>query len=182
MENRAERAVEDGLLISRSTLVMATRNYIVVGTLRNGQTLDELDVAAFVADELRRMAHEQFGYAQRTEIDAIAAMHAVGALQHQHDYRPVDHDILTERSLVYESLATVLQQLADDDDYARGVADEARLAAWQEVGGVIEAHLDVEATAPTDPDYPRLRKARMRELREVDLPRLEPDYSRWQTD
>ncbi|MCU1543433.1 MAG: hypothetical protein JWM50_1298 [Microbacteriaceae bacterium] len=161
---------------------MATRNYIVVGALRNGRTLTDLDVPAYVSDELRRMSHEQYAYAQRTEIDAIAAMHAVGALRHQHDYRPVDHDILTERSLVYETLAGRLLELADDEDYARTVADDARAAAWREVGGVIEARLDLQATAPVDPDYSRLRKTRMRQLREVDLPTLEPDYSRWQTD
>jgi hypothetical protein len=182
VENDVARAVEDGLLIARSTLVMTTRNYIVVGTLGSGRSLAALDVPAFVSDELRRMAREQADYAERTEIDAIAAMHAVGALRHQHDYRPVDHDILTERSRIYDSLATTLLELAHDGPYALAVAEDARAAAWRELGGVIEERLDVQAAAPRDPDYARQRAARMRRVREVDLPTLEPDYSRWQTD
>jgi hypothetical protein len=182
VENNVDRAVEDGLLISRSTLVMATRNHIVVGTLRDDKTLLELELAAFVADELRRMSREQYDYALRTELDAIAAVHAVGALRHQHDYRPADHDILVERSRIYEELARMLLELADDHDFVRGVVDDARAAAWREVGGVIEARLDIQADAPRDPDYARQRAARMRRLREIDLPTLEPDYSRWQTD
>jgi hypothetical protein len=182
VENHVARAVDDGLLIARSTLVMAARNHIVVGTLGSGRRLDELDVPGFVSAELRRMAREQSDYAQRTEIDAIEAMHAVGALRHQHDYRPVDHDILQERSRIYDSLAATMLELASDDDYARAVAEDARAAAWRELAGVIEARLDVQASAPRDPDYARQRAARMRRLREVDLPTLEPDYSRWQTD
>jgi hypothetical protein len=182
VENAVGRAVADGLLIARSTLVMSARNHIVVGTLGAGRSLAEMDVAGFVSDELRRMSREQTDYAQRTEIDAIESMHAVGALRHQHDYRPVDHDILTERTRIYDVLATRLVELASDGEYTRSVAEDARASAWRELAAVIEARLDLQASAPRDPDYARNRAARMRRLREVDLAALEPDYSRWQTD
>ena len=173
------RAVDEGLLISRSTVTLAAKNFIVVGTLRDDRTLRDLDVAAFVARELRRLAAEQAEYARRTEHDATAAARAVGALRHQHDYRPADVVQLGERALIYAGLAAELDRESNDDDAIAQIAEAARAAAWTELSGVIEEHLDVQARASFDPAYLQARRRSMAAVREVDLPTLEPDYSRW---
>ena len=179
MDIEIARAVDEGLLISRSTVVLAAKNYIVVGTLRDDRSLADLDVPAFVSRELRRLAAEQTQYARRTEADATAAARAVGALRHQHDYRPADVAQLGDRALIYSGLAAELERLSDDDDAAAAIAEAARADAWAELSGVIAAHLDVQARASFDPAYSQARRRSMTAVREIDLPTLEPDYTRW---
>lgn len=179
VDTEVARAVEEGLLIGRSTVTLAAKNHLIVGTLREGSTLREVDVAGFVTGELRRLADEQTEYAERTALDARAARTAVGALRHQHDYRPADVGVLEERALIYTELARTLRELADDDDATRELAEQARVDAWNELGAVIAKRLDLLARAGVDPAYARARRASMRAVREVDLPGLEPDYERW---
>ena len=179
MDTGIARAVDEGLLISRSTVTLAAKNHIVVGTLRDDRSLADLDVPGFVAAELRRLADEQTAYARRTESDAAAAARAVGALRHQHDYRPADVAQLGDRAAIYAALSAELERLADDADAARELAEAARADAWTELSGVIGAHLDVRARASFDPAYAQARRRSMAAVREVDLPTLEPDYTRW---
>lgn len=173
------RPVEEGLLISRSTVTRAAKNHIVVGTLRDDRSLEQLKVPAFVVAELRRLATEQAHYAKRTKRSAATASRAKGALRHQHDYRPADVAPLGERARIYAGLATELDQLSNDAVVVAEIAEAARSAAWSELSGVIENHLDVQARATFDPAYAQTRINGMAAVREIDLPALEPDYSRW---
>ena len=179
MDTEVARAVEEGLLIGRSTVTLAAKNHLIVGTVRDGRTLRDLDLGGFVAEQLRALSAEQDAYALRTSADARAARTAVGALRHQHDYRPADVHVLEERALIYTGLARSLSELAADDTATAELAEAARAAAWNELGQVIGRRLDLIARAATDPDYALGRRARMASLREVDLPELEPDYTHW---
>ena len=173
------RAVEEGVLIGRSTVTLAAKNHLIVGALREGAALRDLDLPGFVGGELRRLAEEQLEYARRTAFDARAARTAVGALRHQHDYRPADVAVLEERAVIYTELAATLTRIAADPDATADLAEQARLAAWDELGAVIGRRLDVLARAGGDPAYAQTRRASMTAVREVDLPGLEPDYGRW---
>lgn len=179
MDTEVARAVDEGLLIGRSTVVLAAKNHIIVGTLREGSSLRDLDVAGFVAGELLRLAAEQSEYAERTALDAKAARTAVGVLRHQHDYRPADVRVLEERALIYSELARSLTGLSADDTETAELAEESRAAAWNELGAVIGKRLDLIARSTGDPAYAWARRASMAAVRDVDLPSLEPNYWRW---
>ena len=179
MDTEVERAVEEGLLIGRSTVTLAAKNYLIVGALREGRALRDLDLSGFVAEQLLHLAAEQNEYADRTALDAKAARTAVGVLRHQHDYRPADVRVLEERAVIYSELALGLTALSTDDTVTSELAEEARVAAWNELGAVIGKRLDVIARAGVDPAYAWARRASMAAVREVDLPGLEPNYWRW---
>ena len=179
MDTDVARAVEEGLLIGRSTVVLAAKNHLIVGTLREGRSLRDLDVEGFVAEELLRLAAEQEQYSERTGLDARAARTAVGALRHQHDYRPADVAVLEERAVIYAELAHSLTALAADEAVTLELAEAARVSAWAELGTVIGKRLDLLVRAAGDPAYAWARRASMAAVREVDLPSLEPNYWRW---
>ncbi|WP_188510038.1 hypothetical protein [Conyzicola nivalis] len=179
MDTDVARAVEEGLLIGRSTVTLATKNHLIVGALREGRSLHDLDLDGFVADQLRQMSVEQNGYAARTARSARTARTAVGALRHQHDYRPADVRVLEERALIYSELARAFADLAADAAVAAELAEAARVDAWSELSSVIGKRLDLIARAADDPSYEGSRRESMAAVREVDLPTLEPDYRRW---
>jgi hypothetical protein len=179
VDTEVARAVEEGLLIGRSTVVLAAKNHLIVGALREGSSLRDLDVAGFIAGELLRLAAEQNEYSARTALDAKAARTAVGALRHQHDYRPADVRVLEERALIYSELAQSLTELSTDDTVTGELAEEARVAAWAELSAVIGKRLDLLARSTGDPAYAWARRASMAAVRDVDLPSLEPNYWRW---
>jgi hypothetical protein len=179
VDTGGERAVEEGLLIGRSTVTLAAKNHLIVGTVRDGLSLREIDLPGFVAGQLLALSAEQDAYAIRTAADARAAGSAVGALRHQHDYRPADVHALEERADIYTRLARALADLASDATATAELAEVARAAAWDELGAIIGKRLDLVARAAADPAYALGRRASMAALREVDLPELEPDYTRW---
>jgi len=179
VDTEVARAVDEGLLIGRSTVVLAAKNHLIVGALREGSSLRDLDIPGFVAAELLRLSAEQSEYAERTAIDAKAARTAVGALRHQHDYRPADVGVLEERAVIYAELARSLAELSADTAVTADLAEEARVAAWDELGTVIGKRLDLLARSTGDPAYARARRASMAAVRDVDLPGLEPNYGRW---
>ena len=70
-------------------------------------------------------------------------------------------------------VAEQLRLRAADDAELRLLIADARDAAWAEVAKNIDRTLRIEASRPDlDPDYQRMRTARMQALRLVDLPKL----------
>jgi hypothetical protein len=70
-------------------------------------------------------------------------------------------------------VAEQLRMRAADDAELRLLIADARDAAWAEVAKNIDRTLRIEASRPDlDPDYDRMRTARMQALRLVDLPKL----------
>jgi hypothetical protein len=171
--------VDEGLLIGRSTVTLAAKNHLIVGALREGRSLRELDLEGFVAEQLRGLSAEQDGYAARTARSARTARTAVGALRHQHDYRPADVRVLEERAVIYTELGRAFADLAADAAVTAQLAEAARADAWSELSAVIGRRLDLIARAAVDPAYERARRQGMNAVREIDLPTLEPDYRRW---
>ena len=128
---------------------------------------------------LLQFGQRHFHHADRTGHDATAARTAVGVLRHQHDYRPADVRVLEERALIYSELAHSLTELSADDAVTGELAEEARVAAWNELSAVIGKRLDLIARSTGDPAYAWARRASMAAVRDVDLPSLEPNYWRW---
>ena len=90
-----------------------------------------------------------------------------------HDYRSRDVRNLRRREKQSLHVATELRARAADDAELHELIADARDAAWAEVAGNIDRVLRIEASRPDlEPDYERMRAARMQALRLVDLPKL----------
>jgi hypothetical protein len=80
---------------------------------------------------------------------------------------------LKKREKQSVQVAAELRRRAEDAEELRKLVEDAREAAWGEVARNIDSSLRIEAARPDlEPDYEKLREARMQALRLVDLPRL----------
>jgi len=172
------RAVDEGMVIARSALVLSVKNHLIVGTLRHDRSLAELDLPGFTRTRLTGLVREQTGYADRIKAAAEAAATAHGAARHQHDYHAADIMTLAERGRVYRALAATFDRLRDDDEFVDGVVESARADAWAELSAVIAARLDVLPESVTAASYASARPGRMRAVRK-DVVDLDRRFSRW---
>jgi hypothetical protein len=172
------RAVDEGMVIARSALVLSVKNHLIVGALRSDRSLDQLDLPGFTRSRLTELVREQTGYADRIRAAAEAAATAHGAARHQHDYHAADITTLAERGRVYRALAATFDRLRDDEEFVSGVVESARADAWTELSGVIASRLDVLPESVTAASYSAARAGRMRAVRK-DVVDLDRRFSRW---
>ena len=70
-------------------------------------------------------------------------------------------------------MAAKLREMMEDPEELGVIVEEARQAAWADVRHNLDRRLRVESMRPDqDPDYDRMREARMQALRLVDLQAL----------
>ncbi|HWU29767.1 MAG TPA: asparagine synthase, partial [Microbacterium sp.] len=70
-------------------------------------------------------------------------------------------------------VADRLRKMTEEPEPLRALVEDARVAAWGDVRGNLDRRLRVEAMRPDqDPDYERMRDARMQALKLVDLQAL----------
>lgn len=172
------RLVDEGMVIARSGLAITAKNHLIVGTLRGGLTLVEVDLPGYVRAQLSVLAREQSGYAERIRAAAVAASTAHGAARHQHDYHAADIMSLAERGRVYRALASALERLRDDEAFIAEVAETARADAWAEIADAVASRLDVLPVEKTAASYAAARPGRMAAVRK-DVASLDRRYSRW---
>lgn len=166
-------AIAEGVSIACAAARTSVRNHILVETIARGEDFDPARVAGFAAETLRALADEQDsasklvrGYRRRTfgkftDSDGT------------HDYRDRDGRNLRHRRRQYAGVASKLRKMAEEPDAVRALVAQARDAAWGDVESNLHRRLHVEGMrAESDPDYDRMRGARMQALRLVDLPRL----------
>ncbi len=90
-----------------------------------------------------------------------------------HDYRDRDVRNLRRRAKQSSGVAARLREMMEDPEQLRVIVEEARAAAWSDVRHNLDRRLRVEGMRPEqDPDYERMRDARMQALRLVDLQAL----------
>jgi hypothetical protein len=175
-----ERAIEEGLLIARSALVMDVKNYLIVAAIRDDAGYSDSEVADFVRLETLKLAAEHAGYASRTSQWAAAASTAIGPQIDVHDYRSEDLTALAHRGKTYTGMAQQLTALAGDDGYISDISQLARARAWLEIARVIQATLERLAAIENDLEYESLRAKRLRQFKMLDLaPLIElsvPEY------
>ena len=153
--------VEEGELIASSSVRLAVKNLIIMGSLSEGLDYDEQRYTQAARDELLELAREKDDDADRVAQDAAQASERAGRGQSFHDYREVDGAILERRELYARQLASHLRTLADDEGYARGLAMRARESAWDEIATSVKAKL-ARANAPLDEGYAEHRDERLR--------------------
>jgi hypothetical protein len=162
-----ERAVDEGLLIVRSALVVAVTNQIIRRALQERLPFDE---AVATRDEIDRLTAEQAAAAVRVRRLRRMTGRSYGQSRHQFDYRPEDVDALKLREAASKGVARALASRRDDDDFVAEVVAAARSRAWDDVGQTVVDRLGW-AARPED-DYDDGRDERLRDLVEGDLAAL----------
>jgi chromatin segregation and condensation protein Rec8/ScpA/Scc1 (kleisin family) len=170
---RTRDVVAEGLYIASAATRLALKNRMLMHILAEGEDFDVERYVPEARETLRELAAEAEADAARAERERKHARGRFSESDGTHDYRSRDVRNLRRRRKQSEHVARELRQRAGDDDEVRKLILDARDAAWSEVAKNIDRTLRIEAARPDlDPDYERMRTARMQALRLVDLPKL----------
>lgn len=165
--------VAEGLYIASAATRLALKNRILVDILAGGEGFD---VARFLPDARQTLVHlaeEAEADAERADKERKTAKGRHTDSDGTHDYRSRDVRNLRKRVRQSKHIAKELRERAENPDELAKLVEDARDAAWSEVAKNIDRTLRIEAARPDlEPDYDRMRQARMQALRMVDLPKL----------
>ena len=165
-----ERAVSEGVLISRAAAVVSVANSIVIRALRDDEHFDHERTRGAVRTILGRLAAEQREQNERIGGERAKALRAKVRSRHQHDYRRGDDDALWFREKTYTAVAERLDDLQSDEGFVDGIVASAVDRAWGDVGAAIVTK--VAAVEAVDPAYPDERDQRLRALVDEDIAAL----------
>lgn len=170
---KTAEAIAEGVSIASAAARLTIRNRILVETIANDEPFDVAAFGPFARETLVGLAEEQEAAA---ELAARLRKKAWGKFSDPdgtHDYRDRDTRNLRKRHKQYVGVAKELRRMADDPHVVRTLVEQSRDAAWGDVEANLQRRLRVEGMRPElDPDYDRMRAARMQSIRLVDLPRL----------
>lgn len=170
---RTRDVVAEGLYIASAATRLSLKNSILVHILAQGEDFDPERFVPDAREALLTLAAEAEDDAARAEAERKAARSRHTESGGTHDYRSRDVRNLRRRQKQSLHVAAELRARADDETELRKLISDAREAAWSEVSKNIDSALRIEAARPDlEPDYDRMRMARMQALRLVDLPKL----------
>lgn len=170
---RTRDVVAEGLYIASAATRLSLKNRMLVHILADGEDFDIARYLPEAREALLTLAVEAEADAARTEKERKFARGRHSESDGTHDYRSRDVRNLRRRQKQSLHVAHELRLRADDEEELRKLVLDARDAAWAEVAKNIDRTLRIEAARPDlDPDYERMRTARMQALRLVDLPKL----------
>lgn len=170
---RTADAIAEGVAIATAAARLAVKNHILVGTIAEGGVFDTEKYIADAREALRAMAEES-----EEAAETVTALRKRARGRHSdpvgtHDYRDRDVRNLRRRAKQSTGVALRLREMMDDPEELGRMVEEAREAAWADVRHNLDRRLRVEGMRPDqDPDYDKMREARMQALRLVDLQAL----------
>jgi hypothetical protein len=166
-------AVAEGVSIASAAARLTVRNHILVSTIAHDESFDLGVLGSYAREALIALAEEQ---EEAAALARTQRKHAWGKFSDSdgtHDYRDRDMRNLRKREKQYRGVAKELRNRAADPEGVQELVEQARDAAWGDVEANLQRRLRVEGMrADVDPDYEKMRGARMQALRLVDLPRL----------
>lgn len=172
MRRNAE-AIEEGVAIALAAARLRVKNRILVDTIVDGDDFAPEVFGGDAREVLLALADEQDAAASSMSMARVKAWGRHSDPHGTHDYRDRDVRNLRRRAKQYAGVAKQLRLLAESDDDVHGIVESARSAAWHDVENNIDNRLRIEAMRPDDdPDYAKMRSARMEALRLVDLQKL----------
>jgi hypothetical protein len=170
---KTAEAIAEGVSIASAAARLAIRNRILVETIAHDEPFDVVETTPFARETLIALADEQDEAAALVKRQRKKAWGKFTDPDGTHDYRDRDTRNLRRRQRQYEGVAQSLRRMADDPHVVRTLIEQSRDAAWGDVEANLQRRLRVEGMRPElDPDYDRMRAARMQSIRLVDLPRL----------
>jgi len=170
---RVSDLVAEGVYVAAAATRLALKNKILVEILAGGADFDVDRFMPDARDTLLALAAEADADGVRARLEQKKASRRFRDPYGSHDYSSRDVRNLRRRRKQAERVAAELRARAADDVELRQLVEAAREAAWADVARNIDRTLRIEAARPDlEPDYARMREARMQSLRLVDLPRL----------
>ncbi|WP_203580084.1 asparagine synthase [Microbacterium hibisci] len=170
---KTAEAIAEGVSIASAAARLAIRNRILVETIAHDEPFEVTAFTPFAHDTLIGLAEEQEQAADLVKRQRKKAWGKFTDPDGTHDYRDRDMRNLRRRRRQYAGVAHALRRMADDPHVVRTLIEQSRDAAWGDVEANLQRRLRVEGMRPElDPDYDRMRAARMQSIRLVDLPRL----------
>ena len=170
---KTAEAIAEGVSIASAAARLAIRNRILVETIAHDAPFDVATFTPFAHETLIALADEQDQAAALVKSQRKKAWGKFTDPDGTHDYRDRDTRNLRRRGRQYAGVAHALRRMADDPHVVRTLIEQSRDAAWGDVEANLQRRLRVEGMRPElDPDYDRMRAARMQSIRLVDLPRL----------
>ncbi len=165
--------VIEGIDIAESACRMSLKNRIVVEILRDGHNFNPADFLDDAREVLLELAKESRDAAQRVSDERKSAWGVHTRSSGTHDYRDRDTGNLRRREREYKRVAKELERRAGDEAELLRIIEQARAATWEEVSANIDSTLKVVGQRPDlEPDYEKMRAARMEALMMIDLPKL----------
>ncbi len=170
---KTAEAIAEGVSIASAAARLAVRNHILVETIAHDAPFEVSTFSPFAHDTLIALAEEQEAAAALAKRQRKKAWGKFTDPDGTHDYRDRDMRNLRKRHRQYVGVAKELRRIAEDPHAVRTLVEQSRDAAWGDVEANLQRRLRVEGMRPDlDPDYDRMRAARMQSLRLVDLPKL----------
>lgn len=170
---RTADAIAEGVAIATAAARLAVKNHILIGTIAEDGVFDTDKYIADTRQALQAMVDES-----EAAEKSLAELRKRARGRHSdssgtHDYRDRDVRNLRRRARQSHGVATKLREVMTDNVALGVIVEEAREAAWADVRHNLDRRLRVEGMRPDqDPDYDRMRDARMQALRLVDLQAL----------
>ncbi|MGL4255937.1 MAG: asparagine synthase [Microbacterium sp.] len=170
---KTAEAIAEGVSIASAAARLAVRNHILVETIAHDAPFEVSTFSPFAHDTLISLAEEQEAAAALAKRQRKKAWGKFTDPDGTHDYRDRDMRNLRKRHRQYVGVAKELRRIAEDPHAVRTLVEQSRDAAWGDVEANLQRRLRVEGMrADLDPDYDKMRAARMQSLRLVDLPKL----------
>jgi len=170
---RTADAIAEGVAIASAAARLAVKNHILIGTIAENGVFDTDKYVADAREALRAMAEESEEVERNLTELRKRARGRHSDPSGTHDYRDRDVRNLRRRAKQSHGVATKLRDMMEDEAALRVIVEEAREGAWADVRHNLDRRLRVEGMRPDqDPDYDRMREARMQALRLVDLQAL----------
>ena len=170
---RTADAIAEGVAIATAAARLAVKNHILIGTIAEDGVFDMDKYIDDAREALRAMAEEAEEAAANVTALRKRARGGHSDPVGTHDYRDRDVRNLRRRAKQSTGVGQRLREMMEDRDRLAQIVEEARDAAWADVRHNLDRRLRVEGMRPDqDPDYNRMREARMQALRLVDLQAL----------
>lgn len=173
MRKKQEDAIAEGVAIALAAARLIVKNHILVDTIAGGESFEEGEFDKAAKGALETLANEADKAARRLRKAQRAAWGKYSISDGTHDYRDRDVRNLRRRRKQSEQVAERLRAMAANPEDVSTLVEESREAAWADVAANLQSRLRIEAMRPeADPDYERMRDARMQALQMVDLQNL----------
>jgi hypothetical protein len=166
-----EEVVEDALKIAYHGVRMAVKNHIIVNALRDGKPFNESELEEFARAEYHELAATNREAAVRAQRQLDRDETTTGGRVYPGGKPVVIEPEHRRKPLALRAVADAYDSVAVENPALKRLVDEAKAAAWDEVGSTLAARLSVPRIED-DPDYAAFREERLAHFVEEDLATL----------
>ncbi|AYG03587.1 hypothetical protein [Gryllotalpicola protaetiae] len=163
--------VDDALKIAFHGVRMAVKNHLIVNAVRDGKPFDEAELEEFARVEYRELAATNRDAAVRAQEDLDRDESKMGDRIYPGGKPVVIEPDHRRKPLALRAVADAYDAAAVDHEGLKLLVDEAKAAAWDEIGGTLAARL-AAPRVDDDPDYAAFRDERIAHFIDEDLAAL----------